>query len=60
MWKISALSNLNTDLASIKTIVHLTGANGQSHSIQLDIPKDEIKKLTLEEIEEKAIKLSGI
>ncbi|MFI7974043.1 hypothetical protein [Serratia marcescens] len=60
MWKISALSNLNTDITSVKTIVHLTGMNGQSHSIQLDIPKDEIKKMTLEEIERKAIKLSGI
>lgn len=60
MWKISSLSNLSVELKSMKVLVMLSNNNGQSHSVRLDISKEDLRKMTLEQIESVAIEQASL
>lgn len=60
MWKISNLSNLDVEIKSLKVLVLLSNNNCQSHSVRLDISKEDLRKMTLEQIESLAIEQASL
>lgn len=54
MWVIHQISNLNTGIkgTAFKPTLHLTNNNGEGRSIQLNTTADEMRRLTIQQLED--------
>lgn len=54
MWIIHQISALNPETASFKPVLHLTNNKGEGRSITLDVTHNDIRKLTISQLEDVA------
>ena len=54
MWVVYQISSLNTAHSNTKPTLHLSNNNGEWHAITLDISNDDIRKLTISQLEDVA------
>ncbi|WP_272677119.1 MULTISPECIES: hypothetical protein [unclassified Providencia] len=54
MWIIHQISSLNPETSSFKPVLHLTNNRGEGHSITLDVTHEDVRKLTISQLEDVA------